>query len=233
MSDYLLIGPVLLQDFELPERVLWGGRQRLAVHRLPGGRRVIDAMGRDDADIAWSGAFSGEDAVLRSRAIDLMRADGGVWPLTWGSFFYSVVVSRFDADYSRPNWIPYRIACTVLRDEAAAVVEEGLSLAAGILGDVAEAGGLFDLGAAAGLVALPAALRQGTADQARARTALRGREAALEGEMAARGAALRAAPTGTAAGIRSAEAEAAALAQLAQARGPLARARVGLESLGE
>jgi hypothetical protein len=44
MSEYLLIGPVLLEAFELPARVAWGGRQRLAVHRLPGGRRVIDAL---------------------------------------------------------------------------------------------------------------------------------------------------------------------------------------------
>ena len=36
--EYLLIGPVLLEAFELPSRVFWGGRQRLAVHRLPGGR---------------------------------------------------------------------------------------------------------------------------------------------------------------------------------------------------
>jgi len=232
MSEYLLIGPVLLQDFELPERVLWGGRQRLAVHRLPGGRRVVDAMGRDDADIVWSGVFSGADAVLRARELDLMRATGGVWPLTWGSFFYSVVVARFDADYSRENWIPYRIACTVLRDEASAVVEEGLSLAAGVLGDVGMAAGLFDLGAAVGLMAAPSALRPGTVDQARARASLREREVALDGEMAAGGARLRAVDAGSPAGVRAAEAEAAALARLAQARGPLGRARAGLEALG-
>src|SRR5689334_14980148 len=68
MSEYLLIGPVLLEAFELPARVGWGGRQRMAVHRLPGGRRVIDAMGRDDADIAWTGVFTGSDAVARARA---------------------------------------------------------------------------------------------------------------------------------------------------------------------
>ena len=43
MSSYLLLGPVLFQDFELPERISWGGKQRLTVHRLPGGTRVTVA----------------------------------------------------------------------------------------------------------------------------------------------------------------------------------------------
>src|SRR5581483_2518914 len=148
MSNILLLGPVLFQDFELPERIAWGGAQRLAVHKLPGGARVIDAMGRDDREISWSGVFSGADAGLRARAIDLLRAEGAVWPLVWDAFFYSVVVARFEADYAGANWIPYRIACTVLRDEAEAVVEAVLSLAATALGDLASAaalGGGIDL----------------------------------------------------------------------------------------
>jgi hypothetical protein len=87
--SYLLFGPVLFQDFELPASITWGGAHSLAIHRLPGGARIIDAMGRDDADITWSGIFSGEDASFRARALDLMRAEGSVWPLTWDSFFYS------------------------------------------------------------------------------------------------------------------------------------------------
>ena len=53
MAGTLLLGPVLFRDFELPGQITWGGKQRLAVHHLPGGRRVIDAMGRDDAAIVW------------------------------------------------------------------------------------------------------------------------------------------------------------------------------------
>src|SRR5437660_207843 len=108
MSTSLLLGTVLFQEFELPEKISWGGAQRLVVHRLPGGGRVIDTLGRDDAEIAWSGVFSGPDASARARLIDLMRADGSVWPLTWDSFFYSAIVGKFAADFARPNWIPYR-----------------------------------------------------------------------------------------------------------------------------
>lgn len=137
--SYLLLGPILFQGFELPESIIWGGAQSLTVHRLPGGARIIDAMGRDDADITWSGIFSGPDATLRARALDLMRADGSVWPLTWDSFFYSAIIARLDIDHCRPNWLPYRISCTILRDEAASLLLLPISLAANVAQDLAQA----------------------------------------------------------------------------------------------
>lgn len=240
MSEYLLIGPVLLEAFELPARVFWGGRQRLAVHRLPGGRRVIDALGRDDADIAWQGVFSGEDAAARARAMDLMRAGGRIWPLSWGSWFYSVTVHRFEASYERDNWIPYRIACTVLRDEADGLLDDGVSLAAGALADLGALGGaefaqlssVVNVGAIVGLATAPGALRQGTVAQRQARAALAEEQAALDRAIAARGARLRAADPGTPAGLRAARQEAGALAEFARARGPLGRARAAADAIG-
>lgn len=139
---HLLLGPILFQDFELPASIAWGGTQSLTVHRLPGGTRIIDAMGRDDADITWSGIFSGASASLRARALDLMRAEGALWPLTWDSYFYSVVIARMDADYARPNWIPYRITCKVLRDETAALIEAPLAALASVAQDQAQAAAL-------------------------------------------------------------------------------------------
>ena len=143
----LLLGPILFQDFELPASIGWGGAQSLTVHRLPGGTRVIDAMGRDDAEITWSGIFSGQNASARARALDLMRADGGLWPLTWESHFYSVVISSFEAEHRRPNWIPYRLSCTVLQDETAALLQSAaasvLDLAAGLAQDLAMAATLM------------------------------------------------------------------------------------------
>ncbi len=135
----LLLGPIQFADFELPASITWGGAQNLVVHRLPGGDRVIDAMGRDDRPITWSGIFTGSDATLRAHALDLMRAEGGIWPLTWQDFFYSVAISSFEADYRRSNWIPYRVTCTVLRDEASALVETALSAVQSAADDLATA----------------------------------------------------------------------------------------------
>ena len=128
MAGSLLLGPVSFRAFEIPERISWGGTQRLTIHELPGGRRVIDAMGRADAPITWEGVFSGEDAAMRARLLDLMRAEGGVWPLTWGRFFYSVVLQAFTAEYERASWIPYRIVCTVLRDEVEGLADDALTV---------------------------------------------------------------------------------------------------------
>ena len=135
----LLLGPIQFVDFELPAAITWGGGQSLIVHRLPGGGRIIDAMGRDDAPITWSGIFTGTDATSRAHALDLMRAEGSIWALTWQDFFYSVAIASFEADYRRPNWIPYRITCTVLQDEASALVATALATPQSVANDLATA----------------------------------------------------------------------------------------------
>ncbi len=133
----LILGPIVFQDYEVPCGINFGGLQRLAVHTLPGGVRVVDSLGRDDADICFAGIFSGSNATLRARALDEMRALGILLPLTWDVFFYTVFIKQFQADYTTTNWIPYKVTCTVLRDEASAVIETALSLGATVIGDVA------------------------------------------------------------------------------------------------
>jgi hypothetical protein len=235
MSDFLLLGPVLFQDFELPERITWGGAQRLAVHRLPGGVRVIDAMGRDDAEITWSGIFNGGGAGVRARAIDLMRADGSVWPLVWDAFFYAVVVARFEADYTRENWIPYRIACTVLRDEAEALVETVLSLGAGVLADLASASGMgagIDLSPPIAALGVPGATTRGSAAYGGAVASLNGASAQIDASMATQETALDAATPETADGLSQAVSAAGGLASLSGARGYVQRALSNLQNAG-
>jgi hypothetical protein len=99
----LLLGPIAFRNFEVPAAINIGGAQRLAIHRLLGGTRVIDTLGRDDTDISFSGTFSGPDATLRARLIDEMRVSGLSLPLTWDVFFYSVIIRKFEADY-RSGW---------------------------------------------------------------------------------------------------------------------------------
>ena len=110
----LMLGPVVFQGFEVPERIAFGGRHRLAIHRLPGGARTVDAMGADDSDISWSGMMAGPEAGPRTRALDGMRRGGQAWPLTWDGWRFQVVVSAFLVRSEGPFWAPYRIRCTVL-----------------------------------------------------------------------------------------------------------------------
>lgn len=140
MTDTVLVlGPVIFRDFEVPNSITIGGRHRLTVHRLPRGVRVIDALGRDDQEITFNGVFSGSEATLRARAVDALRAAGLPLILTWNVFFYTVILSRFVADYQASNWIPYRITCTVVRDEASGVISSAVTLANQASADLAVA----------------------------------------------------------------------------------------------
>ncbi len=166
MGTALILGGVEFRDYEIPAAINFGGRQRLVVHNLSNGTRVIDALGRDDSDISFAGIFSGSDATLRARLLDEMRASGVLFPLTWDVFLYSVVIKRFEADYRTGWWIPYRVVCSVLRDEASAIVEAAVSIAASVLADVATAGSYpangVDLSVTQTALSQPGAMLPGT-----------------------------------------------------------------------
>ncbi|OZB40983.1 MAG: hypothetical protein B7X48_02755 [Acidiphilium sp. 34-60-192] len=89
----VVLGSVTLRGFEVPEQIVFGGGQRLAVHELIGGGRVIDTLGAAAEEIEFSGVFSGPDAALRVQSLDVARAAGLALPLSWGDFSYSVIIA--------------------------------------------------------------------------------------------------------------------------------------------
>ena len=108
------IGTLTLGDFEIPESIRTRGDQVLAVHRLVGGGKVINAMGRDDAPIRLSGIWSGPSAMQRCRAMDAMRDAGRPVPLTWGVRLYTAVIRSHEAeDRHNQYWIPFTVECEV------------------------------------------------------------------------------------------------------------------------
>jgi hypothetical protein len=240
----LLLGPVAFRDFEIPSGINFGGAQRLAVHRLAGGARVIDAVGRDDANITFSGTFSGSDATLRARLLDELRAAGGTLPLTWDVFFYTVVISDFHADYQSVSWIPYRLTCTVLRDEASAVIGTAVSLAADALSDIGTAFGLaagagIDLTQVQAALSAPGATLRDTGAYVSAQSAVAGGRASLGQALAAAEGALTTAGSFAAgsagAGASNLTAMTAASGQLAAvtaAQGYMGRTAVNLANAG-
>jgi hypothetical protein len=182
----LTLGPVVFSGFEVPERISFGGKQRLAIHRLPGGGRVVDAMGHDEADVKWSGIFSGPDGVDRARMVDLLRAEGLPLPLFWDGFFYTVLISRFDAEYRNPYWVPYRITCAVVQDETQAAVQAAVSLASDALGDLTAASGFgVNLAAATEALQVAGATTLGTAAYAQAQVAVAAGLATISASMTA------------------------------------------------
>lgn len=112
----LRLGEVTFANFEIPEKINFGGDQSLAVKNLVGGQRVVDAMGRLDDDITWSGMFFGSTATFRARFLDAMRTQASKLPLTWSQFSFLVVIKSFKPSFEREYQIPYTITCTVVQD---------------------------------------------------------------------------------------------------------------------
>ena len=224
MSDFsLTLGPVAFAGFELPSSITFGGRQRLAIHRLPGGVRIIDALGPDPADLAFSGIFTGPDAADRARLLDTLRVAGAALPLAWDAFLYTVVVERFEADYRSPWWVPYRLSCTVLRDEAAALVTDAIALAPALTADLLSAASVATsvasvASAAATAITAPAAVTAGTAAYATAQASVAATLTTVDTQAAI------AAPALQSTDLPTAAAAAGMLAQLTAARAYAARA---------
>lgn len=160
----LVLGPIVFEGFELPGQIAMGGRQRMAVHRLADGSRVVDVLGPDENDIGWTGILAGPGAAARAQALDALRLRGEPLDLSFGDWFAPVLVTAFSADASLTGWVPYRILCTVTAEPPEPdPVEADLPLLSwpgeplGIAG--LDSGDLAVVLAAAGALAAAAAVR--------------------------------------------------------------------------
>jgi hypothetical protein len=97
--------------------IAFGGDQKLNIHHLVGGKRIIDAMGVDPAPLQWSGIFTGAEALTKALTLQRMMNEGRVLDLTWSKMKYRVVIRTFGGDFEAPFRIPYHIVCEVLDDQ--------------------------------------------------------------------------------------------------------------------
>jgi uncharacterized protein YciI len=229
MSNVILtLGGVPFQDFEVPEQIRFGGGQRLAVHDLIGGGRVVDALGDDAGEVSFAGIFSGSDAAARAQALDAARATGAAVPLVWDGFFYTVVIAEFAAEYAKPWWIPFALRCAVVLDSAAVLATVVAPVASLISSDISAAGGLVSL------ATLPAGVLGDTsaaglaAAQAQIATGISNTGGALSGNARALNTASD--PTSGVAALNAASANSAQLAGLTRLSGYVSRAAVNLEN---
>jgi hypothetical protein len=112
----LTLGDVTFVGAEIPEQLSFGGEQKLAIHELVGGARVMDALGRAEAPLTWQGRFLGQHALARARYLDSLRQAGQPLKLQWSVFAYCVVIRSLTIDYQRGYQLPYHITCEVLED---------------------------------------------------------------------------------------------------------------------
>lgn len=117
MADtHLYLGDFLFEAFEIPESIAFGGSHRMVTHQLVGGARVVDSLGRDDADLQWSGMFLGNAALDRATYVDSLRIAGQSLPLLWSTFNYTVVIKEFRCNFERFYKLPYSIVLQVVQD---------------------------------------------------------------------------------------------------------------------
>lgn len=123
MADTLTLGGVAFDGFSTPSAMPFGGKQTMVVHKLPGGARVIDTLGPDEANIAWSGFFWGNDAYDKSLTLDGMRASGLVYPLTFAGQFRSVIIESFTPTIRRlPVWVDYSISLMIYQNPSLGIL---------------------------------------------------------------------------------------------------------------
>ncbi|UGY23715.1 hypothetical protein HU675_0038180 [Bradyrhizobium septentrionale] len=116
-TDVLILGGFAFEDFSVPNEMPGGGNQAMVVHKLPGGSRVIDTLGPDDAPVAFTGQMFADNAFDQALALDAMRVAGEVIPLIWGGQTKQVVIEKFTFKVKRlPNWVTYDISCVVAQD---------------------------------------------------------------------------------------------------------------------
>ena len=121
MTLTLQLGDFTFARFEIPENIPFGASQKLNVHTLVGGTRVIDALGKVPVNPGWSGWLIGENAIGRARYLKTLTEVGKPVKLSWSEFAYTVLVSAFNADFRRANRIPYQISFEVVSDDTATI----------------------------------------------------------------------------------------------------------------
>jgi hypothetical protein len=221
----VLLGGMLLDGAAVADGIRFGGAQALVVHALPGGTRVIDAMGPDDADIIWSGYLAGGQAAERARALDAMRVAGAQLSLSWDTSSYSVVIASIDFDYANIWWIRYRISCRVVTDAVTAAAAPVVAVIPLIVSDLNYASTWCDVSAALAAVQNPGATTVGSRPYASAASALASSLLQLNANIASADTALASTEV---TGLVSA---AGALAGLTAARGFVARAAFNLANV--
>jgi hypothetical protein len=244
MTTNVTLGLVTLEAFEIPATIGFGGKQRLAVHDLPGGGRVIDILGGADTDITFAGIISGSDADTRAQLLDAMRISGTSLPLSWGEQYFVVIISEADFDYRKPWWIPYRLRCVVQSNLVYAAASTAVSAAVSITASLASAASLLNtqptLAAAQTALAQTGATTYGTAAYGQGLTALTAAQSSVASDVARTGAGLPTFdlgftgqdPAAAASAMTNTTATAGSLAALTAAQGYVGSGLSTLQTIG-
>ena len=115
--DLLSLGGLVFDDWSTPDKMMFGGKHSAVVHKLPGGARVVDLLGPDEADIVFRGTFFGDAAYESALALDALRAAGQVVPLTFGGQYRLVIIQEALPVIERyPHLVTFTVSCLVVQN---------------------------------------------------------------------------------------------------------------------
>ncbi|AAW60983.1 hypothetical protein [Gluconobacter oxydans] len=132
-SSPVILGNLVLTGIEVPDTLQVGGRQMLVVHRLPGGGRVVDALGNDPGRLELKGRFLGPDAQMRAQAVERMRMAGQQVAFSAAGLSVQVWIAQFHYVYQAKGAVCSYTLVLERPQETTAVQASGTL--SGVLGD--------------------------------------------------------------------------------------------------
>lgn len=143
----LIVGETEFTGLEVPESLTVGGKQQVVVHKLVGGRRVVDVLGVDYDNLTWSGWMTGPTAGTRTTALEKMRDAGATLTFNMDGYYFSVVVADFKSRFEHLYRRYYTIDLVVVARLDAPVTQNALTgtLDSLINSDLAQSIGLTSL----------------------------------------------------------------------------------------
>ena len=133
-TDFLVLGGIVFDDWSTPSRMPFGGAQAMAVHKLPGGSRVVDTLGPDESDIRFTGVMYDDNAYGVSETLDALRLSGTQVPLIFAGRFYQVLVAHVKVDIKRfPQLVAYDVTCLVTQNQMAGNLSSIVSTVTGLV----------------------------------------------------------------------------------------------------
>lgn len=143
----LIVGDVEFTGLEVPESVTVGAKQQLVVHKLVGGKRIVDVLGVDYDNLSWGGWMTGATAGERVTELETLRDAGQPLSFNMDGYYFSVIIQSFSSRFEHIYRRFYNIELLVVERLDAPVTENALAgtLDSLINSDVGESLGLASI----------------------------------------------------------------------------------------
>lgn len=143
----LIVGDVEFTGLEVPESVTIGAKQQLVVHKLVGGKRIVDVLGVDYDNLSWSGWLTGATAGDRATELETLRDVGSPLSFSIDGYYFSVVIQSFNQRFEHVYRRFYSIELLIVSSLDTPITENAL---AGTLDNLINS----DLGESLGLASI-------------------------------------------------------------------------------